>query len=185
MDDINIIELFFERKENAIKETSLKYGKFIRYIAFNITGDNAQAEECENDTYLSLWNSIPPERPEFLKAYIGTLVRNRALSIYRKNTAVKRNCGITVLLDELEECIPSSFNTEDEYFGKVLTEILNKWLKTLSEENRAVFIKRYWYGEAVKDIAEEVSCSPSKISSLLFSLRKQLKNELEKEGVAV
>ncbi len=185
MDDINIINLFFERKESAIKETSLKYGKFIRFIAFNITGDETETEECENDTYLKLWNSIPPERPQLLKAYIGTLVRNCALSLYRKNTASKRNCGITVLLDELEECVPSSINTEDEYFGKALTEIINNWLKALSEENRVVFIKRYWYGVPVKDIAAEAFCSPSKISSLLFSLRKQLKNELEKEGVSV
>lgn len=185
MDDINIINMFFERNEGAIKETSAKYGSLIRFIAFNITGDESETEECENDTYLKLWNSIPPERPQYFRAYIGTLVRNCALSIYRKNSASKRNCGMTVLLDELEECIPSSFNTEEEYFGKALSEILNNWLKNLSEENRVVFIKRYWYGCSVKDIAEKASCSPSKISSLLFSLRKQLKKELEKEGVSV
>ncbi len=185
MDDFAVIDLFFMRDENALKETRRKYGDFIRYIALNITGFMTDAEECENDTYLKLWNSIPPERPEFFKAYIGKIVRNCALSCYRKNKAAKRDGGIAVLLDELSECIPSSVNVEEEYYGKELSELLNNFLKTLPEEDRAVFIRRYYYGESVKAIAEKNAASPSKISSELFRIRKKLKKELEKEGVTV
>lgn len=185
MDDNAIIELFFARQEDAIKETRSKYGDFIRFIAFSITGILTEAEECENDTYLKLWKSIPPEKPEFFKAYIGKIVRNCALSCYRKNKAAKRDGGVTVLLDELSECIPDSTDIEEEYFGKQLSQLLSDWLKSLPEDSRALFIRRYWYCESVKAIAENTGMSPSKISSLLFGLRKQLKKELEKEGVTV
>ena len=185
MDDKKIIELFFARKESAIRETALKYGDFIRCIALNITGIREDAEECENDTYLKLWNSIPPECPEFFKAYIGKITRNTALSLYRKNKAAKRSCGVYVLLSELEECIPDPVSVEDEVDGNFLARIVSDWLYTLSEEQRAVFIKRYWYGEAVKAIAQQLKASPSEISSLLFSLRKKLKRELAEKGVNV
>lgn len=185
MDDIKIIELFFCRDETAIRETADKYGDFIRYIAFNITGLKEDAEECENDTYLKLWNSIPPEFPEFFKAYIGKIVRNTALSLYRKNKAAKRNCGVYVLLSELEECIPDPVSVEDEVEANYLSGIISDWLYTLSEAHRTVFIKRYWYGDGVKSIAEQLNFSPSEISSLLFTLRKKLKRELTEKGVNV
>ncbi len=185
MDDVKIIELFFSRDEKAIRETAGKYGDFIRYIAFNITGLREDAEECENDTYLKLWNSIPPECPGFFKAYIGKITRNTALSLYRKNTAKKRNSGICVLLSELEECIPSPVSVEDEVEVKYLSSVISDWLYTLTDENRTVFVKRYWYGESVKNIAGELDMQPSKLSSLLFSLRGQLKKELTEKGVTV
>ncbi|MBR3766858.1 MAG: RNA polymerase sigma factor [Clostridia bacterium] len=185
MDDVKIINLFFARDEKAINETQNKYGEFIHFIAFNIMEKNEDAEECVNDTYLKLWNSIPPERPLSFKAYIGRITRNSALSRYRYNKAEKRDCGIYVLLSELEECLPDNTSVENEYDGKLLSEIISVWLKTLSPDNRAVFIKRYWYGESVKDLAEKMGVAPSKLSSLLFSLRKQLKKELERKGVTV
>ncbi len=185
MDDKKIIELFFKRDETAIRETAGKYGDFIRYIAFNITGLREDAEECENDTYFKLWNSIPPDFPEFFKAYIGKITRNTALSLYRKNKAAKRNCGVYVLLSELEECIPDPVSVEDEVEANFLSRIITDWLYTLNEEHRAVFIKRYWYGEAVKSIAQELKLSPSEISSLLFTLRKKLKRELTEKGVNI
>ncbi len=185
MDDVKIIELFFCRDEKAIHETAGKYGDFIRRIAFNITGLKEDAEECENDTYLKLWNSIPPDCPEYFKAYIGKITRNTALSLYRKNTAKKRYGGVYVLLSELEECIPSSVSVEDELDAKYLSSVITNWLYTLTEENRAVFIKRYWHGESVKDIAGELGIKPAKLSSLLFSLRSGLKNELTEKGVSV
>lgn len=185
MDDKKIIGLFFSRDEAAIRETADKYGDFIRYIAFGITGIREDAEECENDTYLKLWNSIPPEFPEFFKAYIGKITRNTALSLYRKNKAAKRNCGVYVLLSELEECIPDPVSVEDEVEAGYLARIISDWLYTLPEEPRSVFVKRYWYGEAVKTIAEQAGSSPSEISSLLFTLRKKLKRELTEKGVVV
>lgn len=185
MDDTKIIELFFVRDENAIRETSGKYGAFIRHIAFNITGRHEDAEECENDTYFKLWNSIPPECPDFFKAYIGKIARNTALSLYRKNTAMKRSSGAEVLLSELQECIPAAETVEAELDAKYLASVISRWLYTLSEESRAVFIKRYWYGESVKSIAGRLGVSPSRISSLLFSLRGQLKKEFAEEGVVL
>ena len=185
MDDNAIIELYFQRNESAVRETAVKYGGFIRYIAFGITGNNEEAEECENDTYLKIWNSVPPERPEYFKAYIGKIVRNCAIGIWRKNTASKRNCGITVLLDELSECIPSKENVENEFLVRETGEIINTFLGSLPKEDRAVFILRYYYGDSIKNIAEKTARSPSQISSELFRLRKKLKKELEKEGVSV
>ncbi len=185
MDDIKIIEMFFSRNERAIKETQKKYGEFMHYIAFNITGQNEDAEECVNDTYLKLWNSIPPQRPDYFKAYIGRIVRNAALSLYRKNKAAKRNCGVYVLLSELEECIPSSDNVEEEVEANFLSTVISDWLRTLSEEDRALFIKRYWYGVSVKDIAAEFDISSNKLSSQLFALRKKLKEELTEKGVVI
>lgn len=185
MDDNAIIELYFQRNESAVRETAVKYGGFIRYIAFGITGNNEDSEECENDTYLKIWNSVPPERPEYFKAYIGKIVRNCAIGIWRKNTASKRNGGLTVLLDELSECIPSNENVENEFLAKETGELINTFLRKLSKEDRAVFILRYYYGDSIKNIAERSSLSPSDISSKLFRLRNKLKKELEKEGVAV
>lgn len=185
MDDKKIIELFFCRDERAICETADKYGDFIRFIAFNVTGLHEDAEECENDTYLKLWNSIPPDMPEFFKSYIGKITRNTALSLYRKNKAAKRNCGVYVLLSELEECIPDPVSVEDEVDANYLSRVISDWLYTLSEEHRAVFVKRYWYGEAVKEIAERLKLSPSEISSLLFTLRRKLKRELAEKGVNI
>ncbi|MBE6789754.1 MAG: sigma-70 family RNA polymerase sigma factor [Ruminococcaceae bacterium] len=185
MDDNAIIELYFQRNESAVRETAVKYGGFIRYVAFGITGNNEDTEECENDTYLKIWNSVPPERPEYFKAYIGKIVRNCAIGIWRKNTASKRNGGLTVLLDELSECIPSKESVEDEFLVRETAEIINAFLGTLSKEDRAVFILRYYYGDSIKNIAERAARSPSDISSKLFRIRNKLKKELEKEGVAV
>ena len=185
MDDKKIIELFFGRNEAAIRETADKYGDFIRYIAFNITGLKEDAEECENDTYFKLWNSIPPDRPDFFKAYIGKITRNTALSLYRKNKAAKRNCGVYVLLSELEECIPDPVSVEDEVEANYLSGVISDWLYTLPTEHRAVFIRRYWHGEAVKSIADSLNFSPSEISSLLFTLRRKLKRELTEKGVNI
>ena len=185
MDDKKIIAMYFAREEKAIDETRAKYQGFINYIAFNILGVIEDAEECENDTYLKLWNSIPPDRPEYFRAYIGKIVRNAAISLYRKNKAAKRNCGVYVLLSELEECLPSKDNVEEEIEAKYVSCVISEWLRSLSEENRIIFIKRYWYGESVKAIAGNSDYSPEELSSLLFALRKKLKRELSEKGVAV
>lgn len=185
MEDTGIIRLFFERNEEALKNTRTKYGYLIKTITLNITGNKSDAEECENDTYLKLWNTIPPENPVYFKAYIGRLARNAALSRYRFNKASKRDTGLYVLLSELEECIPSESNAETEFDGKYVSTVISDWLKTLEKENRVLFIKRYWYGESIKDLAELKGVSPARLSSLMFSLRKQLKEELTRKGVDI
>ena len=185
MDDSRIIELFFLRNEEALKETEKKYGSFIHITAFNITGTSEDAEECANDTYLKLWNSIPPEKPVYFKAYVGKLVRNTALSLYRKNKAAKRDSALSVLLSELEDCLPTAVTVEDDYDGKYLSGVISAWLYTLSEENRVLFIRRYWYGDSLKELSEKTGMPTEKLASLFFSLRKKLKKELEGKGVNV
>ncbi len=185
MDDLRIIELYFDRNEAAIKETHLKYGNYIFTIAKDLLTLYEDAEECASDTYVKLWNTIPPERPVSFKAYLGRIVRNSALSRIRYNKAAKRDCGICVLLSELQECIPSDELTENAFDEKQLSLTISQWLKSLSEEKRAVFVKRYWYGKSVKELSEITSMSQSKISSMLFNLRKQLKNELIEKGAEI
>lgn len=185
MDDIDIIELFFQRSEKAVAETQKKYGEFIRAIAFNIMGRAEDASECENDTYLKLWNSIPPERPECFKAYLGKITRNSALSRYRFNNAAKRDCRTIVLLSELNDCIPSENSIENEFDSVFLSQVISDWLRSIDEESRNLFIRRYWYGESIKELAEKMNVSPSKLSSLMFTLRKKLKKELIRKGVNI
>lgn len=185
MDDNIIIEMFFNRDEKAIAETQKKFGEYIHSIAFNISGTTEDACECENDTYLKLWNSIPPEKPVNFKAYLGRIVRNSALSLYRKNKAVKRDSGVYVLLSELEECLPSKTTTEDEADANYVSSLISSWLRTLSQDDRVLFVRRYWYGDKVKDISDMAGMPSKKISSKLFALRKQLKDELSQKGVNV
>ncbi len=185
MDDVKIIELFFSRDERAVSETQKKYGEYINSVAFNITGNEEDSSECANDTYLKLWNSIPPEIPVSFKAYLGKIIRNSALSRYRMNKAAKRDCGTYVLLSELEECLSSDASVEEEFDAKRTGELISLWLKALPGEDRVIFIKRYWYGDSVKHIAEKIGISPKKAADRLFVLRKKLKKELEQKGVQV
>lgn len=185
MDDSMIIDLFFERSQSALSETERKYKSFIYSIALNILSVKEDAQECENDTYLKLWNSIPPQRPDNFRAYIGKITRNSAISILRYNKASKRDSGAYVLLSELEDCLPDFSGTDSEADGKYLSELISFWLKTLSDEQRVLFVKRYWYGESISALSEQTGKSPARISSQLFSLRKKLKKELIEKGVSI
>lgn len=183
MDDNQIVNLYFSRMEQAIKETKNKYSSFCRKIAFNILSNIEDTDECENDTYLKMWNSIPPNRPASLKAYIGKITRNIAIDLWKKNHTQKRNTGIEILFSELEDVISSTSQIENEYEIAELTSAINKWLSTLSKQEQSLFILRYWQGESVKNIAKQWNTSPGKLSSKLFKLRKSLKSALEKEGI--
>ncbi len=185
MDDNSIIRLFFQRDENALELVRSKYGRFIYGQALNITASHEDAEECENDTYMKLWNSIPPDEPRYFMAYIGKITRNTALSLYRKKTAAKRMQGLDLQLSELEECIPSPGSAEDEFNLNYTSTVISDWLHSLSETESNLFIRRYWYGLEVKALADETGISPKKISAMLFALRKKLKAELESKGVSV
>ena len=140
MDDKQILDLYWERSEAAISETSKKYGKYCRYIAFNILHNDEDSEECVNDTYLRAWNSIPPNRPSVLKTFLGKITRNLSLDRYELLNAKKRNGGqMPLILDEIQECIPSLDSTENIVEEIALTDILNRFLSSLSLEQRKIF----------------------------------------------
>lgn len=185
MEDTQIIELFNRRDERAIHETQLKYGAYCRSIAINILTVPADAEECVSDTYLRAWNSIPPENPVKLGAWLGRVVRNIAINLWNKNHRQKRNSGLELLLSELEDCIPSAVTPEHQAEERELTELLNRWLTSLPKDDRRLFLRRYWNGEAVKSLAKEYGTSQGSMAKKMYKLRQNLKQELEKEGYLI
>ena len=186
MDDNKIVELYWERREEAIKETALKYGRLCTHIAKNILLSCEDSEECVNDTYLRAWNSIPPNRPSVLKTFLGKITRNLSLDRYELLNAKKRNGGqMSLIFDEIQECIPSLDSTENIVEEIALTDILNRFLSSLSLEQRKIFMRRYWYLSPIKEIATEYGMSESKIKMSLFRSRNELKKLLEKEGISV
>ena len=183
MKDHEIIALFFERSEQAITELIGKYGAAIRNVASNILKDAQDAEEAVSDTYLTVWNRIPPTRPKYLGAYSCRIARNLSLKRFHANTAEKRNSYYDVALDELEETIPALSAVESAYDAKELTGYLNRFLNNLSKEDRYLFMRRYWYGDKISEIAENLNVTPHKASVRLFRLRQKLQEYLKKEGM--
>ncbi len=182
MEDSKIIELYFERNQSAISETKEKYGKLIKRISKNILGNSEDSEECENDTYLGVWSSVPPERPGSLIAYVARIARNLSLKKLEYQTAGKRNFNMSVSLSELEEILPDGSITEDiEY--KELGKTVSEFLYTESKESRDMFIRKYWFFDSVSDIAELFSVSESKVKSSLFHTRNRLKKYLVEREV--
>lgn len=185
MEDSRIIELYWARDEQAIPETDTKYGPFCRNLSKNILGSIEDAEECVNDTYLRAWNSMPPERPENLRAWLGRIVRNISIDLWRRRSAKKRSNGIDAMLSELEECIPTPVSTEDIIDAKELTEIINRWLSILSQTDRRIFVHRYWYGESLSEIAKREKMTSNELAGKLYRLRQGLKRRLMHEGVSL
>lgn len=185
MEDSKIVELFYERSEQAIIELSRKYEKLCKKIAKNILGNNLDAEECVNDAYLGAWNTIPPQNPNPLITYVCKIVRNTAVKKYHNNTAIKRNTSYDVSLDELENCFCKLNTAEDEYSLKLLSEEIDKFLDTLDRENRVIFVRRYWYADSISDIAERVSMSSHNITARLYRIRENLKKHLRKAGYSI
>ena len=183
MKDHEIIALFFERSEQAITELITKYGAAIKNVASNILKDAQDAEEAVSDTYLTVWNRIPPASPKYLGAYSCRIARNISLKRFYANTAQKRNCYYDVALDELEETIPALSTVESLYDAKELTRYLNQFLKDLSMEDRYLFLRRYWFGDSINDIAGNLKITPHKASVRLFRLRQKLQEYLKKEGM--
>ena len=183
MEDNRIINLFFERSEQAIAELDRKYGKTVKKTAANILSDMQDVEECVNDTYLGVWNSIPPQRPDPLISYVCRIARNLAAKKYHSNTAQKRNSNYDLVLDELEECIPSKVNIETEYTSKETAAAVSRFLDTLSYEDRFCFLRRYFYADPVSDIAAMTHRDSHRISVRLFRTRKKLYNYLKEEGL--
>jgi len=185
MEDSQIIELYWQRSESAIEETSHKYGKLCRHIALNIVGNFSDAEECENDTYIAAWNAIPPTRPNSLSAFLSKITRNIALNRYEYNKAQKRNHEFDLILSELEECIAAPKTVEQAYEEGMVAELIDDFLAGLSKEKRVIFVRRYWYSDPVKDIAKRMKISESKVKTSLFRTRKELQQYLAAKGIVV
>ena len=181
MDDLTIIELYFDRSEQAIDETDKKYGKLCRSLAGNILSSDEDAEECVSDAYLGAWNAIPPARPDPLRAYIIKIVRNLSVKAYRTKRAVKRS-GYTVALEELDECIADKKTVEDTVEAAELGGIIERFLDTLSAKERVIFMRRYAFADSYAEIAERVGVSEKNVSVRLSVTRQKLRQFLiEKE----
>ena len=185
MEDKSIIELFFQRDESAITESQKKYGSYCRAIAHNILHSKEDTEECVNDTLNIIWKTVPPAKPVSLKAYLGKIVRNQALIKYRTYHAQKRFCGLELIMDELDECIPSDSDSTDEANSNMLTEMINSWLGNLSKADRELFLRRYYLCESVREIAERYGLNQNAMAQRLSKLRNRLKDYLDKRGYSL
>ena len=185
MEDQQIIALYFQRQEQAIQETDRKYGRLCHGIAVNVLSDRQDSEECVNDTYLGLWNAIPPQKPERFSAFVARVTRNLALKRFDHVNAQKRNPVAVRSLEELGECVSGRESVETEVEARRLKELLDAFLWAQDEERRNIFLLRYWYFESIDGICRRTGYSRSKIKSMLFHTRKKLRAYLEKEGVAL
>ncbi len=185
MEDQQIIELYFQRDERAISETATKYGGFCTHIAMNILSVKEDAEECVSDTYFSAWKQIPPTVPEVFKAFLGRITRNLSITKFRSMRAKKRFNGLEVMLSELEDCIPAVASVEQIVEAKQLSEYISDWLESLPEEDRALFVRRYWFGEEVQVLAKKCGITAGHMAQKMHRMRKGLKSFLEQKGVAV
>lgn len=181
MRDESIVELFFKRDERAIEETRTKYGPYCSRIALGLLSVREDAEECVQDTYLAAWNRMPPERPNVLGTFLGRITRNLAISRYRRNRAEKRYAGIQSQLEELADCLPSDDGVEKDLERRELGRIISRWLDTLSETDRTLFVRRYWYGDRVEELARSWGQRANTLSQRLRRLRLSLRDVLEKE----
>ncbi len=184
MEDNRIVELYHQRDEAALRLTREKYGRRLYGIAYAILGDEGGAEECENDTYLRAWEQMPPQRPQVLFAFLGTITRRLALDRYRTAHTAKRGGGTAaVSLAELEECVPAHGGVHEGIECRELATCISVFLHTLPREECDVFLRRYWYMDSVAAIATRFGCSQGRIRILLMRTREKLKKHLQKEGI--
>lgn len=185
IDDEKIIELFFKRDQQAIRELDIKYGKICHNLSYNIVNSRQDAEECVNDAYLGAWNAIPPVHPNPLLSYIVKIVRNISLKIYYRKEAAKRSSTYTIAMEEIEACIADPNTVEAEIEARELARIIESFLDTLTVENRVIFMRRYWFSDSCKDIAEFVGLSEKNISVRLTRIRQKMKSYLAEREVFV
>ncbi len=181
MEDKKILELLWNRISSAIDALAAKYGQRLYLTAMNILGNHHDAEETVNDTYLALWNAIPPQRPDPLAGYVHRTGRNIALKRLRSDSAQKRNSSYDLSLDELADVIPGD-TLEDLLDARELGRAIDRFLDTLSQQNRVIFLRRYWFGDSVMDLANSQALTPNAMTVRLSRLRAQLKDYLIKEG---
>ena len=185
MTDERIIELFFARSERGIEELDTKYGATCHRIAQNILGNKEDAEECVNDAYLGVWNSIPPKKPSLLSAFLFKILRNLSITRYHANTAQKRNSFYDIALDELGDTISTEESIEKECSQKELTNAIEGFLDTLTRENRVIFVRRYWFSENYTEIAKRTGLTEKNISVRLTRIREKMKEYLSERGILV
>lgn len=186
MQDDQIIRLYWQRNENAIRETEQKYGRYLQKIAVNILLNFEDSQESVNDTYLKAWNTIPPAVPVRLSVFLGRITRQLSIDRYRTSSRQKRGgTGYAASLTELEECIPDGDTTQEEVDLRLLAEAISEYLRTLPAASRRVFIGRYYYMDSIREIASWSGMSESKVKSILYRARNGLKNYLEKEDFAI
>lgn len=184
MDDMEIIALFEQRKEEAVAAAERKYGAYCRTIAQNLLGFE-DAEECVSDTWLAAWKRIPPAKPESLRAFLGGITRTLSISRFRSLHAQKRGAGLTLLLSELEDCLPDPKGVEEALETRELARLLSAWLRALPRKDRVWFLRRYWYGVPVKQLAAEAGCTENQMAQRMRKLRQALRAKLEQEGISV
>lgn len=182
MDDSAIIEMYWQRNQCAIDETNKKYGGYCFAVANNILGNKEDSDECVNDTWLRAWNVIPPKKPDIFKAFLAKITRNLSFDRYKRINAAKRGGEMRIILDELSECVSGRDTTEEALDKKILGESISRFLRTASDRDRGIFIRRYFYAEAVADIAESYGITPNNASAVLSRTRAGLRKHLEKEG---
>ena len=186
MDDDKIISLYWQRDEEAIAETQKKYGRFCYSIAYGLLKSKEDAEECENDTYLEAWNSIPPHEPrDYLYAFLARITRHVSLNRCRDRDRLKRRAFICELSAEMEQCLPDPDDETRRADDIALGEVINKFLGSLDEEKRNIFIRRYWFMDSVSDISARFGLSESKVKTTLFRCRERLRERLRKEGYTI
>lgn len=183
LEDREIVNMYLSGNENAINVTKEKYGNRLKMIAYDFTDDFNAAEECENDTYFKVWKSIPPNKPyDYFYPYLVRILRHIVLNYCRDRKRMKRKATLEELNQELEQTIPSDFDVEDTVTEAHVRDCVNKYLRSLSDDKRRIFIRRYWYMDSIKDIADNFGFSQSKIKSVLHRCRKELKTIFESEG---
>ena len=185
MEDARIIQLYWERSEDAISETRSKYGRYCHSIAYNILYSDEDAAECVNDTYSRMWSSIPPQKPAKLSSFIGKITRNIALDRYDAQRAQKRCGGVELALEEIAECVPDSSgeaNVSDEY---ALKEAINAFLRGLPQRTRIIFMRRYWYFCSIEEIARDLEMSESNVKVTLMRTREKFKAHLTGRGISI
>ena len=185
MTDTQIIDLYWARSEEAILATADTYGGYCAAIAWNILHSREDTEECVNDTWHRAWNTMTPQRPNSLRAYLCRIVRNLSIDRWRQRYSAKRGGGMEALVLELEECVPAVPSAEEQWEAQEVARAVERWLQTLDEEERDLFLHRYWCGEAVKELAAGLGCSSNGLAQRLRRLRQSLRQALEKEGVVL
>ena len=182
MEDESIIARYWDKDEAAIAESHTKYGRVLRGIAFSVLSNREDSEECVNDTYGKAWDSMPPQKPNSLSAFLGRITRNLSLSRWRAVHAQKRDVG---LVTELTDCLPAQETVESAISEQELTDVLASWLRALPRQERALFLRRYWYGESMDELAAVCGLTANQIAGRLFRLRARLRKVLESEGIAI
>lgn len=185
MEDSKIVELFLTRDETAINESKAKYGRLLHSIAYGILANHEDCEECVSDTFYKAWTNIPPERPEYLSAYLGRIVRNLSINLWKANHAQKRFHPADVSLDEIGDILPVGNSVEEEIDARELARHISDWLRALEKEERILFLRRYWYGQSLKELAHAQNTTANKLAGRMYRLRQNLKDSLEQKGISL